>query len=75
MNHLALLRGNAISREIEDAEEEARRFLGTVGRLRNRLLKDERIRQYGHITGCRETAAVRRASLDLSRALSAMRKS
>lgn len=57
--------------EIEAAEEEAKRFLARVEALKNRrATKDIYAFQ-----GCRESGALRRASLDLSRALSAMRNS
>lgn len=69
-----LLDRNGISGHLERAEEECARFLAATKELRKRLREDEHAKQYAYITGCPETAAVRRASLDLTRALAKMRK-
>jgi len=47
---------------------EARRFLKACDALNDRLSREE------IISGCKEAAAVRRASMDLSRALADLRK-
>lgn len=54
--------------EILKAESEAIRFLRTVGDLKERL-DDDRYALYG----CRESASVKRASMDLTNALADMR--
>ena len=55
---------------IEDAREEARRFIKYANQALNRLEHDTMAR----ISGSRETAACRRASMDLTRALADMRR-
>ena len=50
------------------AMTEARRFLKACDALNDRLSREE------IISGCKEAAAVRRASMDLSRALADLRK-
>lgn len=55
------------------AEREARRFLDAAKALRQRRTSDGENGAW--ITGCRESGALRRASLDLTRALAAMRRS
>lgn len=72
---------------VRQAEVEARRFLAAVVALNNRRKKEaakERIAKAtdgqdaeGYLfdfQGCRESGAVRRASLDLTRALADLRK-
>ena len=59
-----------IVQRIETAEAEARRFLKRVSELRKTYPMKHRFKE---VAGLRETAAVRRASLDLSRALNQMR--
>lgn len=54
---------------IKTAEAEAKRFLERAAEARKRLNIDSYAKY-----GCRETGAVKRASLDLSRALADMRK-
>lgn len=57
---------------IQHAKEEAQRFLKKAEEVERRFYKE------GHrmfLCGCAETGALRRSSLDLSRALSMMRKS
>lgn len=55
---------------IKTAEQEALRFLGRVKEYRERQKRDDSSSVYG----TKEGGAVRRASLDLSRALSNLRK-
>lgn len=55
------------------AKNEAKRFLICVAKFHNRIADDEEFYRYWNITGGKETAAIKRASLDLTRALSAMR--
>lgn len=57
---------------LRDAVGEAHRFLETVD-ICLRRLSDDKIDGWP-ISGLRETGAVRRASLDLSRALAALRR-
>ena len=60
---------------IEEAVKEAKRFIARADNLRNKLLKeDNRSGLDDHLWGSPETAAVKRASLDLTRALAAMRR-
>ena len=58
----------------EKAEEECHRFLRAIDALRRRVNEDEHFARYMGITGGKETAAVKRASLDLTRALAEMRR-
>jgi hypothetical protein len=61
--------------KIKEAAEEARRFLRTVDQLEARLKTDPYFNTYvGTGTGFKETAAVRRASINLTRALADMRQ-
>lgn len=60
--------------KIARARSEALRFIARCDELIERHATDEHFRTYMEITGFKETAAVKRASLDLSRALSEMRK-
>ena len=60
--------------KIARARHEALRFIARCDELIERHAKDEEFRKYMEITGFKETAAVKRASMDLSRALSEMRK-
>lgn len=57
-----------------EARQEARRFLLRLSELEERLATDDYARKYVSIIGCKETAAVKRASLDLSRSLAKLRK-
>ena len=59
---------------IARARHEALRFIKRCDELIERHAKDEHFRRYMEITGSKETAAVKRASMDLSRALSEMRR-
>jgi len=56
-------------KKVDKAIEEANRFITIAGKARERLSKD-RYAQFG----CRETGAVRRASMDLSQALVDIRR-
>lgn len=53
-----------------EAEKEAKRFLTKCKELKERRSKGDLY----SFQGCKESGAVKRASLDLSRALSAIRK-
>ena len=55
---------------LKTAKAEAKRFLEKVKELEVRVKKDGHFAWYG----CAESGAVRRASMDLSRSLSALRK-
>ena len=59
---------------ITEAKEAAERFITAVDKLHEREAADDYFRRYMGATGFKETAAVRRASLDLTRALAEMRK-
>lgn len=56
---------------IKEAEFEARRFLARVAEAREAL---DDVERNVSICGSKETGALRRASLDLTRALAAMRR-
>jgi len=60
-----------LKKNVLEAEREAKRFLSKVKELKEAIspLKND-----DYIWGCKESAAVRRASMDLSRALSKMRQ-
>jgi hypothetical protein len=60
--------------KIDTAESEARRFLAACEALRQRRSTDDMMLKYEGICGFKEVAAVRRASMDLTRALTDMRK-
>lgn len=57
--------------KINRALEEAERFIVKARAARERLREDEMV----EYCGSKETGAVRRASMDLTRALAALRKS
>ena len=59
---------------IVDAKREAQRFLKRVKAYEERYGSDTNFREYCHMVGFKETGALRRASLDLTRALAQMRK-
>lgn len=65
---------NTKQEKIARARSEALRFIARCDELIKRHAKDEDFRRYMEIVGFKETAAVKRASMDLSRALSEMRK-
>lgn len=60
--------------KIEEAEAEARRFLDRVAALRERYAEDEQMQIYFYAVGFKERAAMKRASMDLSRALVQLRR-
>lgn len=60
--------------EIDEAEAEAIRFLDRVHDLRTRIKDDPHVAQFWEIVGCKESGAVKRASMDLSRSLVALRR-
>jgi len=57
--------------KLQIAIDESRRFIRKAEAARKRLKEDNK---YGGFSGSKETAAAKRASLDLTRALSDMRK-
>jgi len=59
---------------IDEAIMEAKRFLKRAAAFKCRIKTDEQFSRFWHITGGKETAALKRSSLDLTRALSAMRR-
>lgn len=59
---------------ISDAKREAEAFLAAIDALEEREQADDHFRRFMGITGFKETAAVRRASMSLTRALAEMRK-
>jgi hypothetical protein len=61
-------------RKIRDAEKAAERFLETVHKHHKRYHEDPHYAKFCEITGFRETASMRRASMELTRALAEMRK-
>lgn len=65
---------NTKHEKIARARHEALRFLARCDELIERYDSDEHFRRYMEITGFKETAAVKRASIDLSRALSDLRR-
>lgn len=52
-----------------DAIFEAQRFIDKANAAKERLIDD----RYAHISGCKEMGAAKRASMDLTRALVAVR--
>jgi hypothetical protein len=60
-------------RAVLEAKAEAERFLERVEVLMERHAKDGRFSQYFDIVGSMEMGAVKRASMDLSRALTKLR--
>ena len=60
--------------KIEETENEARRFLDRVAALRERYAEDEHMQIHFYVTGFKERAAMKRASIDLSRALVELRR-
>lgn len=59
---------------IIDAREECKRLMARIDELEQAANFKDAVTGYGNIWGCPESAALRRASMDLSRALSKMRK-
>ena len=60
--------------QLAQAEQEARRFLDRIAALRSRFATDKEMRDYFESVEFKETAAVKRASMDLSRALVELRR-
>ena len=56
--------------KIDKVVNEIHRFLFVAGKAKNRLKENK----YASVCGCKETGAVRRASMDLTRALVEIRK-
>jgi len=61
-------------KSISEAASACERFMDAVEDYELRMSKDANFARYAGITGFKETAAVRRASMDLTRALAKMRK-
>ena len=57
-----------------EAEEWAKHFLKRMDALKKRYNEDEYFRRYLGIVGGKETAAVKRTSMDLTHALAKLRK-
>lgn len=55
---------------MQKAKTEAKRFLKRISDLENRMAEDN----CAFLYGCAETSAVRRASMELTRALANMRR-
>ncbi len=60
--------------KVAKARAEAERFLQKVKEFEKRWRDDPEMRKYLGVCGYAETAAVKRASMDLSRALAKLRK-
>ena len=60
--------------KIDDVVAAMDRLSDAIDAFKTREEHDDYFRRFVGITGFRETAAIRRASLDLTRALSEMRK-
>ena len=58
---------------ITEAKEAAQRFIDAVDAMQDREQADDYFRRMLSIGGFKETAAVKRSSLDLTRALARMR--
>ena len=56
--------------DLEQAKNEAYRFISSADDAIDRLNADK----WAYISGCKEVAAAKRASMDLSRALAEVRK-
>jgi hypothetical protein len=56
------------------AERACERFLAACDELRGRFARDEHFAKFIDITGGPETAAVKRASMDLTRQLAKLRR-
>lgn len=59
--------------QLTEVIEEAERFLRLAKQAKDVLILDRAANGYKESNGCKETAAVKRASLDLSNALSNLR--
>ena len=66
-------------KEIKEAKEEAQRFLKRIKELENRLKTQSWcVREFRgelYVEGIRETASIKRASMDLTNVLADLRKS
>lgn len=60
--------------KIHAVESAMDKFNDTLSILHARYARDEHFNQYMGITGFKETAALKRASMDLTRALAELRK-
>lgn len=60
-----------IEEKLLRAREEAVRFIDRVDEATTRLQSDRTLK----ITGCKETGAVKRSSMDLTRSLAVLRRS
>jgi hypothetical protein len=61
--------------KVQEVEEETLRFLKRIREFKTKVMRaDAQGQRMIFITGCKETAALRRASLDLTRALAKMRR-
>lgn len=56
------------------AEKEAKRFIESINNLKKRIKKEQGFIKIGYISGCAETGAVKRSSMDLTRSLANLRK-
>ena len=59
---------------VDEARAAAKRFIAALDLLETRLANDPHARTRWEYTGLRETGAVKRASLDLTRALADLRR-
>lgn len=59
---------------IDDVTSAMDRLIDAIDAFKTREEHDDHFRRFCGICGFRETAAIRRASMDLTRALSEMRK-
>ena len=59
---------------IDNAKEAAEKFIAAADAVEDRSNSDDNFRRMMGIVGFKETAQLRRASMDLTRALAEMRK-
>jgi hypothetical protein len=59
---------------VAKAKEAAEKFLAAIMSMEDRYQSDDHFREFCGICGFRETANVRRLSMDLTHALAALRK-
>ncbi len=59
---------------VTEAKDAANKFLAAIEAMENRYEMDDHFRKYCAMGGFRETANVRRLSMDLTHALAALRK-
>lgn len=61
--------------QLQEAKQESERFLNRIKELESRVKKDGWLKwESGYISGCSESGAVRRSSMDLTRTLAKLRK-